>query len=167
MPPPKTALLVIDMQVFFRPMCTKAIPEIQTLLSLFSLPDNLSPGPIIFTQHGHTKAELKTYNSPSQLVRKWGVNGSIAEGSADWEIQKEFEEWAPKSEKGIVEGGRTGESLKSRRVKKNTYDAFINTDLESILREEEVVRVIITGVMVGIAANSGGPLFRSLIFHGV
>lgn len=34
-----------------------------------------------------------------------------------------------------------------RVVHKNTYDAFINTDLAQILEEEMVERVIVCGVM--------------------
>ncbi|KAI9713871.1 MAG: hypothetical protein M1820_000601 [Bogoriella megaspora] len=144
--PPVTALLVVDVQVFFRPMVTSALPRIHDLLNHFSS-SNPSPGLIVFTQHGHTMEELTSSPSPSQLVRKWGPEGSIAEGSEEWRLLEELTEWAPKAEKGILEGGKTGKSEKSTRMKKNTYDAFINTNLGGLLEEANIERVIVTGVM--------------------
>ena len=121
-----TALLVIDMQNYFASMTTTALPNILRLTSHF----RQKSLPIIFTQHGHTKEEL-TPPYKNQLVRKWGVEGSIAKGSKDWEL-------IPK----------IGEAAKGFPVvAKNTYDAFINTDLEARLREKEVEKVIVCGVL--------------------
>lgn len=121
-----TALLVVDMQAFFAPMTTTALPNILKLTSHFQ---SLSL-PLLFTQHGHTKQEL-TPPFKNQLVRKWSPNGSIAIGSSDWQLQPRIAEVA----------------RDHPRVGKNTYDAFINTKLEETLREKEVERVVVCGVM--------------------
>jgi nicotinamidase-related amidase len=147
MPSPRTALLVIDVEVFFRPTAVQALPQIKTLLSYSS--SNVS-GPLIFTQHGHTKVELTSSPSPSQLVRKWGADGSIAEGSEEWCLLEKLIDWVPEADGATIEGGKTGIESTARRGKKNTYDAFINTNLAAILEEEQVERVIVTGFMVTI-----------------
>ncbi|MCJ1247665.1 hypothetical protein MMC30_004880 [Trapelia coarctata] len=121
-----TALLIIDMQTYFAPMTTHALPNITTLITHFQ---SLSL-PTLFTQHGHTPAEL-TSSSPNQLVRKWGPSDSIATGTPSWELTPEIKALTGASE----------------IVAKNTYDAFINTKLEEILREKGVERVVVCGVM--------------------
>lgn len=128
-----TALLVIDMQRIFEPMTTTALPNIKKLISHFQS----ASAPIIFTQHGHSKEELTTHPSPSQLVRKWSPAGSIAYGSEDWELQDEMERYLEAAD------GKDWPRL----VHKNTYDAFINTDLAQILEEAKVDRTVVCGVM--------------------
>ncbi|KAL9104908.1 MAG: hypothetical protein Q9163_000225 [Psora crenata] len=121
-----TALLVIDMQIYFLSMTSAALPNILHLTSLF----RSKSLPIFFTQHGHTKEEL-TPPYKNQLVRKWGPSGSIAKGSKYWELIPEIAEAAE------------GCSV----VSKNTYDAFINTDLEAMLKEKGVAKVVTCGVL--------------------
>ena len=87
--------------------------------------------PVIFTQHGHTKEEL-TPPMRDELVRRWGPDGSIARGSKDWELIPEIAKLANDS---------------YPRVQKNTFDAFINTDLASLPEEQKVQRVVVCGVM--------------------
>ena len=123
-----TALLIIDMQQIFAPMTTSALPNILRLTTHFQ---SLSL-PLIFTQHGHTKAEL-TPPLHNQLVRKWGPGGSIAIRSSDWEL-------LPKISEAV-------EKAKAPVMGKNTYDAFLNTKLEEMLKEKEVERVVVCGVM--------------------
>jgi nicotinamidase-related amidase len=127
---PTTALLVIDMQNFFESMTRAAFPNIQKLISQFQSPYSH----IIYTQHGHSEEELATSPSPSQLVRKWGPDQCIAYGSADWELQPAIKERVTRSENAVV-------------LPKNTYDAFVNTNLDDILREKGVDRVLVCGVM--------------------
>lgn len=98
-----TALLVIDMQHFFLPMVTKAIPNISKLCSTFEFLGL----PRIFTQHGHTDDELKPPYK-NQLVRKWGPDGSIHLGSADWELIPDVAQHVSQPETPVVA--------------KNTYD---------------------------------------------
>ena len=120
-----TVLLVVDMQHVFLDMTTTALPNILKLCTHFQT-SNL---PLLFTQHGHSKEDLiSPYKN--QLVRKWGPNGSIATGSKDWEF--------------IPEIGKIAKHHKV--VAKNTYDAFINTNLSSHL-DDGVERVVVCGVM--------------------
>ena len=121
-----TVLLVIDMQNVFLPMTTSSMPHVETLISHFQSRCR----PVIFIQHGHSKAEL-TPPYTNQLVRKWGPSDSIATGSEDWELIPAI----AKSAKG------------HRIIAKNTYDAFINTDLEKILKDLQVQTVVVCGVM--------------------
>lgn len=121
-----TALLVVDMQHVFLNMTTTALPNVLKLIDHFKA---LSL-PIIFTQHGHTKEEL-TPPYKNQLVRKWGPNGSIAIGTKDWELLPEIAQ--------KVEDYPT--------VGKNTYDAFIDTNLRTLLSEKDIERVVVCGVM--------------------
>ena len=122
-----TALLIIDMQHVFLSMTSECLPKILELCTFFKSRDI----PRIFTQHGHTKEELTTPYK-NQLVRKWGPNGSIAIGSRDWELLPEIV--AAATDCPMVKG-------------KNTYDAFLNTDLSQILEREGIERVIVCGVM--------------------
>ena len=121
-----TALLIVDMQHVFLEMTSTALPNVLKLIDHFKA----KAMPCIFTQHGHTKEEL-TPPYKNQLVRKWGPNGSIAIGSRDWEMIPEV---ACKAE---------GYPL----VGKNTYDAFINTNLGKILEERKIERLVVCGVM--------------------
>ncbi|KAK4988818.1 hypothetical protein LTR50_003663 [Elasticomyces elasticus] len=110
----------------FAPMVKSAMPNIEMLFSCF---DSFGQ-PTIFTQHGHTKEEL-TPPFKNQLVRKWGPDGSIAKGSQNWQLMPQIEKLA--KNKPIVA--------------KNTYDAFVNTNLDRMLRDMEVERVVVCGVM--------------------
>lgn len=121
-----TALLVIDMQIVFLSMTATALPNVITLVDHFKAHSL----PCIFTQHGHTAEEL-TPPFKNQLVRKWGPGGSIATGSANWELIPDITKAA--------EGCPV--------VAKNTYDAFLNTDLEKILKEKNIEGVVVCGVM--------------------
>lgn len=121
-----TVLLVIDMQRVFVNMTTVALPNILKLCDHFKA-SNL---PLIFTQHGHSKEEL-TPPLENQLVRKWGPAGSIAIGTRDWDFLPEIRKTAKDH----------------RVVAKNTYDAFLNTDLSNILERESIERVVVYGVM--------------------
>jgi len=121
-----TALLVIDMQRIFLDMTTTALPNILTLISHFKAHSL----PLLFTQHGHSEAEL-TPPYKSQLVRKWGPNGSIATGTKDWELLPEIKKEAK------------GQTI----IAKDTYDAFINTNFTEVLHEKNVERIVVCGVM--------------------
>ncbi|KAI4112290.1 MAG: hypothetical protein LQ338_008329 [Usnochroma carphineum] len=122
----RVALLVIDMQEVFTSMTHECLPNILKLASHFKAHDY----PRIFTQHGHTKEEL-TPPLKNQLVKRWGPSGSIARGSADWELMPDI----AKAAHGCP------------IVAKNTYDAFINTNLADILKEQNIERVVVCGVM--------------------
>ncbi|KIV87581.1 hypothetical protein PV11_03115 [Exophiala sideris] len=145
---PRTALLVIDMQVFFESMTTSALPNIIQLCNHFSK----TSAPIIFTQHGHTKAELTANPSPNQLVRKWGPSGSIAAGSPDWELSDDLRQFIPKLPSQPVKVGESFPPAEEadkfpKLLAKNTYDAFINTNLAKILETSKIERLVVCGVM--------------------
>lgn len=125
----KTALMVIDMQNFPAPMAKAALPNIKKLHSHFN---TTLQAPIIFTQHGHTVSEL-TPPYTNQLVKRWGPSGSIAKGSKEWQLIPSIQTLADSSPSSIVA--------------KNTYDAFINTNLSTILEEGGIERLVICGVM--------------------
>ncbi|KAI4161567.1 MAG: hypothetical protein L6R39_000057 [Caloplaca ligustica] len=122
----KAVLLIIDMQVFFTSMTHDCLPNVLKLASHFKAHSY----PRIFTQHGHTKEEL-TPPFKNQLVKRWGPSGSIARGSEDWHLMPDI---AKASEGCPI-------------IHKNTYDAFINTNLADTLKELGVERVVICGVM--------------------
>ena len=122
----KTALLIVDCQNVFQQMITTAIPHIQKLHSFCEG----SSRPVIFTQHGHTKEDL-TPPFKNQLVRRWGPDGSIHKGSKEWELIPGIKE--------LVKD--------SPIVAKNTYDAFINTTLSTLLEERGIDRLVVCGVM--------------------
>jgi len=142
---PKTALIVVDCQSFFESMLTTGLPNIITLCEHFSE----TSVPIIFTKHGHPKRELVA-NLSSQLVRKWGVNGSIGEGSAEGEMLPQLHRFLPMSCKKVTLGESLPEPKSSafpKLLPKNTYDAFINTPLAAILETANIERVVVCGVM--------------------
>ncbi|OCL06237.1 Isochorismatase hydrolase [Glonium stellatum] len=124
------------MQNFFAPMTAAALPNI-TKLSNFFVTNSL---PRIFTQHGHSREEL-TPPFKNQLVKKWGPEGSIATGAHDWELM-------PAIKKLVASD--------SPVVPKNTYDAFVNTDLEDVLKKNDVERVVICGVMTDCCCDTTG-----------
>ncbi|KAL8961746.1 MAG: hypothetical protein Q9193_001744 [Seirophora villosa] len=122
----KTVLLVVDMQVVFTSMTHECLPNILKLDAHFKAHSL----PRFFTQHGHTKEEL-TPPLKNQLVKRWGPDGSIAKGSHDWELMPDI----AKAAKDCPIIG------------KNTYDAFINTNLTDLLKEQAVERIVVCGVM--------------------
>ncbi|KAI1459811.1 Isochorismatase hydrolase [Annulohypoxylon moriforme] len=128
----KSALLVVDMQDFFTAMTEAALPQIRILIRHF----NSANLPVIFTQHGHDEVDLSGPPYHNQLVRKWGPEGSIRLGSKDWELQVPM--------KQLIEE-EFGEDVQI--VRKNTYDAFINTDLGERLKSLKVERVVVCGCM--------------------
>ena len=141
----RTALLVIDMQNVFYDMCTpETIPNITKLVAGFR--ERLLP--VIFTQHGHTEEELTPPDyGGNQLVRKWGPGGSIKRGS-------KAAEFIPEIAKLLASGGDSASD--SAVVAKNTYDAFINTNLASVLNDQEVGRVVVCGVMTDCCCDTTG-----------
>jgi nicotinamidase-related amidase len=119
-------LLVVDMQNAFRDMVSSSLPNVITLIEHFRELHYT----VIFTKHGHTDEDL-TPPLTNQLVRKWGVDGSIRVGTESWQFLREIDEF-----------------VQEDVVRKNTYDAFLNTNLESILKTEgDVKRIVICGVM--------------------
>lgn len=121
-----TALIVTDVQNAFLDPLKAALPNILRLIQHFDSKKSLC----IFSQHGHTEEELKEPVT-NQLVRKYGSDGSIKIGTQSWRLIADIDELAK---------GRTLEG-------KNSYDAFLNTDLEQILQKHGVQRVFVCGAL--------------------
>jgi nicotinamidase-related amidase len=136
----KTALLIIDMQNVFTEMTHICLPNILKLSEFFRAQEMTQ----IFTQHGHSREELSG-QVKNQLVRKWGADGSIATGSESWHLMPDIEEaWK-------VAGGD-----KTPIIAKNTYDAFLNTNLEDVLKAKNIERVLVCGVMTDCCCDTTG-----------
>jgi nicotinamidase-related amidase len=129
----KTALLVIDMQKFFGDMVNEPLKQIKQLSDFF----DESSRPAVFTQHGHTEDELVP-PIKNQLVRKVGPDNVLMVGSADWELVPEI--WKMAKDAPVVA--------------KNTYDAFMETNLDAVLQERGVKRVLICGVMTDVCCDT-------------
>lgn len=129
----KTALLVIDMQKYFSEMIDRPLPQIKLLNDFCNGTDR----PVIFTQHGHTPDELIP-PIKNQLIRKVGPENAIMVNTEEWELAPEI--WKMARDAPIS--------------RKNTYDAFMHTELEAMLRERGVERVLITGVMSDVCCDT-------------
>ncbi|KAF2192984.1 Isochorismatase hydrolase [Zopfia rhizophila CBS 207.26] len=132
----KSALLVVDMQNIFLSMTTNSLPNVVKLSKFFSM----NSYPQLFTQHGHPPSD---FESPitNQLVKKWGVDGSIHTNTPNWELIPAI--------KSLV-------TSETPVIPKNTYDAFLNTGLEEKLSELGVQRVVICGVMTDCCCDTSG-----------
>ncbi|KAK7754752.1 hypothetical protein SLS62_003312 [Diatrype stigma] len=144
----KTALLIIDMQNYFHSMVKDAIPNITALHEFFAARSL----PVFFTQHGHPASDLAGPPFRNQLVRKWGPEGSIRRGAdnPDWRLIPAIQKLAVSDA-----ASPTSTSASNRRsrkiIDKNTYDAFVDTDLAELLRGDAganaVERLVVCGVM--------------------
>ncbi|KAF3929487.1 hypothetical protein ABW19_dt0200370 [Dactylella cylindrospora] len=160
---PKTALLVIDMQTYFIPsaqhphLFTTTIPNIKSLISV-----SHSHGiKVLFTQHGHAESEFlpppEDAITTNQIVKRWGHQSSVHIGTPDWEFIDEIadimkiaggKEESIGGSQGRTEGKTEGKGEEGDAVVlKNTYDAFASSDLEGMLKSEEVGKVIVCGVL--------------------
>ncbi|KAF2091329.1 Isochorismatase hydrolase [Saccharata proteae CBS 121410] len=150
---PKTALLIIDMQNFFAPMTTSALPNILTLARAF----RAAALPIFYTQHGHPPSDFQEPIT-NQLVRRWGEDGCIKPGTRDWAFQTEIQELVD------ADVERLGEE--DVVVAKNTYDAFLGATadpgreeregLAGRLRKRGVGRVVVCGTMTDCCVDTTG-----------
>lgn len=131
----RSALLVIDMQVFFldpaSPSFTAGgpaiVPTVKRLVDAF----RQAGLPVIFSRHVHHPGDLDSG------IMGWWWKGKCLEGSPESEIHPEL---AP----------RAGEKV----VFKHRYSAFYNTDLETVLRCLKVEDLVITGVMTNMCCES-------------
>jgi len=121
----KLALLVIDMQNEFASAANPILAEVNATIASA----RHAGIPVIFSQHGHPDPENE--EKTSVLVRWWGVSGSIRKGSHNWKLLSNLDV-AP------------NEIILDEKI---TYDAFYRTRLKSILDEQNVDTVIISGVL--------------------
>ena len=131
----KSALLVVDMQLFFldpaSPTYTcggpAVIPAVSRLIAAF----RAAARPVIFTKHVHHPDDLDSG------IMGWWWKGKCIEGSPESEIHPAL---APRSREKVV--------LKHR------YSAFYDTDLETVLRCLEVEDVVVCGIMTNLCCES-------------
>ena len=121
----KTALLVIDMQVYFG---TIAKPVLVNVISLIEACRKQGIK-VLFTRHGHSKQ-----NDGSMLSRWWG--DLIMYGSKEWEL--------------IDSLNAASDDI----VDKNRYNAFHGTSLDQRLKSAGIKDVIISGVMTNCCVES-------------
>lgn len=121
----KLALLVIDMQNTFAPMAKPILADVNATIASA----RHAGIPVIFTQHGHPDPEND--EKTSVLVKWWGASGSIRKGSDDWKLLSDLD---VASNELILD-------------EKKTYDAFYQTRLKSVLDENNIDTVVISGVL--------------------
>jgi len=150
--PPRTALVVIDMQNAF---CSargsyrrrgRSIRGMKTLLAnvrkllAFARREKM---PVVFTRLSFKR----DYSDAGPLVRKQpGIAAVKAYGGWDGAIEKSLRP-------------RRGETV----VVKKRYDAFVGTGLEGLLRRKGVGRVVVAGVLTNVCVES---LVRSAFDRG-
>ncbi|MCP4648668.1 MAG: cysteine hydrolase [PVC group bacterium] len=130
--PEKSALIVIDMQnVFleegqssFIPSAPAIIPYVKQLCENFILKDR----PVIFTRHINTEKNAK-------MMSRWWKS-IIVEDNKSSQLTNKLD-----YSKGIL-------------IKKHQYDAFLETDLESILIKQDVSQLVICGVMTHLCCDT-------------
>ncbi|UCE33048.1 MAG: isochorismatase family protein [Deltaproteobacteria bacterium] len=118
--PGKAALLVIDMQFYFKPVAQPIVDNVISLIECFRKND----GRILFTRHGHR--DPKT--DGGMMARWWG--DLISYGSEEWKLIDELHVQA-------------GDNI----IDKKKYSAFFDTELDDLLRNAGIEDLIITGVL--------------------
>jgi nicotinamidase-related amidase len=128
----KLALLVIDMQNNFASAAKPILAEVNaTIVSA-----RRAGIPVIFSQHGHANPESE--EKTSVLVHWWSASGSIRKGSHEWKLLSNLDV----SPNEII------------LDEKSTYDAFYQTRLKSLLDDQKVDTVIISGVMTQLCCET-------------
>ena len=130
--PNGTAMLVIDMQNRFARLWNRQTDTVNfNILSDFICKVRDTGLPVIRTQHGHTNPELD-----GGVLHKWW-EGSIIENTLAHRFIKGFEP---------VHGDDV--------IQKKRYDAFIDTPLETILKEKNIHTLIVSGVMTNLCCET-------------
>jgi nicotinamidase-related amidase len=114
------ALLVIDMQEFFRSFTSDIIDNVIMLIDSFRAKDV----PIIFTRHGH-----KNLKEDGGMLALWWDKHAMY-GSPEWELLEEI----PVKKDDFI-------------INKNRYSAFWRTGLDEFLHSKNVEEVVIAGVL--------------------
>ncbi|MBE0518197.1 MAG: isochorismatase family protein [Thermoplasmata archaeon] len=130
----KSALLIIDMQKFFLessshayiPLAEPIIENVQRLLRAYRSASN----PIVFTRHALCQGE-----SAGAMGRWWG---DVVYD--EQERSQIIPQLAPQSDEVVL--------------RKTRYNAFVGTDLESILCKWGITSVVITGVMTHLCCET-------------
>jgi len=117
----RCALLVVDMQEFFRPLVSHTLHNIITIINTCRK-KNI---PVILTRHGH-----KDLSVDGGILAEWWGGDLARYGMPEWQILKDIHV----EKEDII-------------IDKNRYSAFYGTDLEKNLRALSREELIITGVM--------------------
>jgi len=125
--PKHVALLVIDMQNYFRRMIQPILENISVVIQACRQ-KNI---PIVFTQHGHTDPT----SDGGALSQWWGE--VIRHGTKDWEFLQEMK----------IDSTDT-------ILSKNRYSAFYETELDTILRSKGIQDLITSGVMTNLCCET-------------
>jgi len=132
--PENSALLIIDMQEFFLneqshafvPSAKTIVPNINSLIKKYRKQEY----PIIFTFYA-----LESDESPGIMGRWWGdvlrVTNSLSRIHSSLNLENN----------DII-------------IRKSRYSAFIETNLEEILKENKVSTLVITGIMTHLCCES-------------
>ncbi len=125
--PKQGALLVVDMQEYFRPLAREILPRLAELITAC----RQAKLPVIYTQHAHRDPSV----DGGMLAQWWGQ--LILSGTIDARLMPEI---APQS----------GE----KKVVKNRYSAFYGTDLEKHLLQKGIKDLLIGGVMTNLCCET-------------
>jgi nicotinamidase-related amidase len=131
----KTALLIIDMQLQFgRKILDPPVPQIQRLHKYF----DGQGWPVIFTQHGHESSELQPPVKSQHILKLQRRDiAPIVVGTPEWDLIPEIADI----------------STNCPIVRKNTYNAFQSGELGRLLAEQDVKRLVVTGVMTDVCCH--------------
>ncbi len=125
--PERAAILVIDLQNYFKQIAQPILPIILKVIQSCRKVHI----PIIFTQHGHTRPD----SDGGTLGQWWGE--LIMAGTEDWKFLPEI----VTSEEDII-------------LPKKRYSAFFETDLDETLRSRGIQDLIISGVMTNLCCET-------------
>ena len=125
--PEHAALLVIDMQSYFRRIVRPILKNLLRVIETCRQKDV----PVVFTQHGHTDPG----SDGGVLAQWWGQ--VILHGTTDWKFLPEIK----------IES-------KDKILPKKRYSAFYETDLESFLQSKRIRDLIISGVMTNLCCET-------------
>lgn len=131
----KCALIIIDMQRYFTdengraflPAGNVIIPQINRLITYY----RNAGKPVIFTRHGHKRG------LSAGLMGTWWNGRLIFEDEDEAELD-------PRLEVATVD----------KIIKKQTYDAFKNTELQDILSAFQTRMLVICGVMTDLCIET-------------
>jgi len=125
--PKHAALLVIDMQTYFRRIAQTIMADVLAVIQVC----RRRRIPIIFTQHGHTDQA----SGGKELGEWWGQ--MIVRGTEDWRFLQEIQ----------IEPNEI-------ILPKRHYSAFLETDLDTTLQSRGIKDLIISGVMTNLCCET-------------